>query len=57
MPFKLRFLCRSQESITLPRFTGHVVRAVLLAMVGSVDRSVARRLHEAGDPKPYSVTP
>ena len=57
MPFKLRFLCRSQESIMLPRFTGHVVRAVLLAIVGSIDRSAAERLHGAGDPKPYSVTP
>ena len=57
MPLKMELHCVTMDPITLPKFTGHVVRAMLLAMVGSVDGSAAGRLHEMGEPKPYSVTP
>jgi len=57
LPFRIEFSCVSREAVILPRFSGFVVRGLLLNMFRRVDVGVADRLHSGGEPKPYSVSP
>ncbi|MFQ6076391.1 MAG: CRISPR system precrRNA processing endoribonuclease RAMP protein Cas6 [Candidatus Bathyarchaeia archaeon] len=41
----------------LPPFTGHLVRAAFLSMVQKHSPSLAHRLHEAAQIRPYATTP
>ena len=42
---------------TLPPFTGHLVRAAFLTMVKNHSPSIAHRLHEGAQIRPYATTP
>jgi CRISPR-associated endoribonuclease Cas6 len=46
-----------EGEVTLPFFSGHVARGLLLHMVKQVDPGASGLLHELNVSKPYSVTP
>jgi CRISPR-associated endoribonuclease Cas6 len=57
MPCKFTVQLITHSHLKVPRFTGHIIRAIFLKMIKSVDPKLAEELHKGDDPKPYSVTP
>ncbi|MCW4017780.1 MAG: CRISPR system precrRNA processing endoribonuclease RAMP protein Cas6 [Candidatus Bathyarchaeota archaeon] len=47
----------AEKPVTLPSFTGHVARGLLLHFIRLVDPAASGLLHELNVSKPYSVTP
>lgn len=57
MPVEIGLEMYAEKPVTLPFFTGHVSRGLLLHVVRQVDPSASGLLHELNVSKPYSVTP
>jgi CRISPR-associated endoribonuclease Cas6 len=57
MPCKFGVQLIIHSPLRVPRFTGHLTRAIFLKMVGSIDLKLAEELHRGDAPKPFSVTP
>lgn len=57
MPVKVGLEMYAEKPVILPFFTGYVSRGLLLHILRRVDPGLAGALHEADQPKPYSVTP
>jgi CRISPR-associated endoribonuclease Cas6 len=57
LPVEITLEMYAEKSLTLPFFTGHVSRGLLLHFIRLVDPAASGLLHELNVSKPYSVTP
>lgn len=57
MPVEIGLEMYAEKPPTLPPFTGHVARGLLLHVFREVDPTLSGLLHELDASKPYSVTP
>ena len=57
MPVEIGLEMYAEKPMTLPFFTGHIARGLLLHFVRQVDPAASGLLHELNVSKPYSVTP
>lgn len=57
MPAKISITLFAQKDFKLPRFTGHIARAITLHIIKNANPSIAQLLHEANVLKPFAVEP
>jgi CRISPR-associated endoribonuclease Cas6 len=57
LPVEIQLDMYAEKPVTLPLFTGHVARGLLLHFIRLVDPAASGVLHELNVSKPYSVTP
>ncbi len=57
MPVEITLEMYAEKPLTLPFFTGHIARGLLLHFIRQVDPVASGSLHESNVSKPYSVTP
>jgi len=57
LPVEIGLEMYAEKPLTLPFFTGHVARGLLLHFIRLVDPAASGLLHELNVSKPYSVTP
>jgi CRISPR-associated endoribonuclease Cas6 len=57
VPVEITLELYAEKPVTMPFFTGHVSRGLLLHFIRLVDPAASSLLHELDISKPYSVTP
>ncbi|MEM4721961.1 MAG: CRISPR system precrRNA processing endoribonuclease RAMP protein Cas6 [Candidatus Methanomethylicaceae archaeon] len=57
MPSKITLMMLAERDLFLPKFTGHIARALFLHSINRVNPSLAQRLHQPNALKPYTVEP
>ncbi len=57
MPTKITLQLHSERDFRMPRFTGHIARALVLHMIRMADPAAALELHQLDVLKPFAVEP